>query len=229
MASEHLKSLQTSLWSILATLDTKECSVRELYGLVIRALRDSMVVPEIVAQPAQPTVTKDIERQERDGKSLHQALKEHMDKTSVIIKPSEEPKAAAKPRQARAPKAVAPPPKDAPPPKTDAEVDAEVDAQFEKDWAKAEKSVKDKAANVAPAPPVPKARKRRTGALVSAKMTDEQLERMLSVPQPHTVRDRSKEPPQSHLLRPSHALPDDGPRLVFGGESGAVEAEITLV
>ena len=193
MASEHLKSLQTSLWSILATLDTKECSVRELYGLVIRALRDSMVVPEIVAQPAEPTVTKDIERQERDEKSLHQALKEHMDKTSVIIKPSEEPKAAAKPRQARAPKAVAPPPK------------------------------------VAPEPAAKKGRKRKEGTLVSAKMTDEQLERMLSVPQPHTVRDRSKEPPQSHLLRPSHALPDDGPQLVVGSPESVVEAEMTLI
>ena len=215
MASEQLAALQAALWDILNTLDTKECSVRELYGLVIRALRNSAVKPE-----AAPVET-----------SLHQTLKDHMEKTSVFVKPSEEPKAgnaAAKPRAPRAPKAAAPPTKDSPAPKTDAEVDAEVDAQFEKDWAKAEKSVKDKAANVVPAPPVPKARKRRTGELVSAKMSDEQLERMLSVPQPHTVRDRSKEPPQSHMRKGKHAV-SEGPRLVVGGESGAVEAEITLV
>ena len=208
MASEQLAALQAALWDILNTLDTKECSVRELYGLVIRALRNSAVKPE-----AAPVET-----------SLHQTLKDHMEKTSVFVKPSEEPKAAAKPRAPRAPKAAAPPTKDSPAPKTD----TEVDAQFEKDWAKAEKSVKDKAANVVPAPPVPKARKRRTGELVSAKMSDEQLERMLSVPQPHTVRDRSKEPPQSHKRKGKHAV-SEGPRLVVGGESGAVEAEITLV
>jgi hypothetical protein len=167
MASDSLIKLQDSLWAILATLDTKECSVRELYGLVIRALRDSATAPDPPKLPTSPPIAlnpkaaKAKPYRNQDGvpvdEELFDAIKEKMTNTVV----------------------------NAPGTKTD----EEIDKIFESEFAAAEKRVKDKAAGIAPpekkprgrkaapkeaaapapaVPSAPKGRKRRDGNLVVA-------------------------------------------------------------
>ena len=163
MASDSLIKLQDSLWAILATLDSKECSVRELYGLVIRALRDSTTAPDPPKLPTSPPIVLNPKAEKaktyrnQDGVPVHaelyDAIKEKMTNTVV----------------------------NAPGTKTD----EEIEKVFESEFAAAEKRVKDKAAGLAPpekkprgrkaapkeapaVPPAPKGRKRRDGGLVEA-------------------------------------------------------------
>jgi hypothetical protein len=104
MASDQLKKLQDSLWEILTTLDTKECSVRQLYGFVIKALRDSMVSPEF---PTSELIVLDADAPKKaphrfqDGKSVHEMIKENL--TSTEKKELVSRKAASRPAPAPAP------------------------------------------------------------------------------------------------------------------------------
>lgn len=82
MASDSLIKLQDSLWEILATLDSKECSVRELYGLVIRALRDSATAPDPPKLPTSPPIVLNPKAEKakpyrnQDGVPVHEEMKE---------------------------------------------------------------------------------------------------------------------------------------------------------
>lgn len=164
MASDSLIKLQDSLWAILATRDTKECSVSELYGLVIRALRDSATAPDPPKLPTSPPIVlnpkaaKAKPYRNQDGVPVHE---EKMTNT-VVTAPG-------------------------------TTTDEEIDKIFESEFAAAEKRVMQKAAGVAPpekkprgrkaapkeaaaaaaapapaVPPAPKGRKRRDGGLVVA-------------------------------------------------------------
>jgi len=149
MASDSLIKLQDSLWAILATLDTKECSVRELYGLVIRALRDSATAPDPPKLPTSPPIAlnpkaaKAKPYRNQDGvpvdEELFDAIKEKM--TNVLV--------------------------NAPGTKTD----EEIEKVFESAVAPSEKKPRGRKAAPKEAPAVPaapKGRKRRDGNLVVA-------------------------------------------------------------
>jgi hypothetical protein len=107
--------------------------------------------------------------------------------------------------------------------------EAEIEEKFEKEWDEIEKRMKGekvvtppkerKKRTQKPVIPAPKEvpvkqRKRRDGGLVKANKEDDL--------QPHQKRDKSKEPPQSHLL-------PEGPTLTIGGDISGVVEEIELI
>jgi len=182
MSSDALAKLQTSLWGILETLDTKECSVRELYGLVIKALRASMVAPPPEKKaapepkPPKPSIAKELPSEE--STSLYQTLKKRMEETQETHTTVPAPKKPVAKKVTTPSKRL---PTSPPPPQSE--------------------------------PAAPKQRKRRDGGFVLANATPEQLDRFHNTPQPHQVRDRSNEPPQSHKIA------EGGPTLLIGPES----------
>lgn len=218
MSSDALAKLQASLWGILETLDTNECSVRQLYGLVIKALRASMVVPPPEKKaapepkPPKPSIAKELPSEE--STSLYQTLKKRMEETQETHTTAPAPKKPVV-------KKVTPASKGLPTSLSVPVNEMEIDEQFEKDFAAAEQSVRDKAAGIVK-PAAPKQRKRRDGGFVLANATPEQLDRFHNTPQPHQVRDRSNEPPQSHKLkgaeREKAEAESKGPTLLIGPE-----------
>ena len=192
MSSDALAKLQASLWGILETLDAKECSVRELYGRVIKALRASMVAPPPEKKaapepkPPKPSIAKELPSEE--STSLYQTLKKRMEETQETHTTAPAPKKPVVKKVTPASKGL---PTSPPAPQSE--------------------------------PAAPKQRKRRDGGFVLANATPEQLDRFHNTPQPHQVRDRSNEPPQSHKLkgaeREKAEAESKGPTLLIGPES----------